>query len=113
MSLQGVRAAFAAALSDVAGVTGYEYRPAVPAEGDAWPLLGQLARGPGLSFDATWRVLVALPADEEAASLWTDMHLEQLVDALDPVAFVTAVTPVALPTDVGDMLALQFTMDRE
>lgn len=113
MSLVGDREAIAAALSAVAGVKGYAKRPKATKAGDGWPLLGPMERGPGLSFTATWRVLVQLPADEVAASEWIDSHHEDLVDALEPVGFVDRIEPVVFDTEAGEQLGLQLTIRSE
>lgn len=114
MSLSGYRAQIAAALSTVAGVKGYAYRPDTLRAGDAWPLLGPLNRGPARSFEVTWRVLVYLPQDEEAASQWIDAHHEPLVDAMeDNVGFVDRCEPVAITASGNDQFAWQITMRSE
>lgn len=113
MSIVGDRAAIAAALSTADGVKGYAYRPNATKPGDAWPMLSSLDRADGLSFTATWRVLVILPGDEVAASEWIDAHHEQLVDALLNVGFVDTIAPVKLDSSGGDQYALQITMRSE
>lgn len=115
MDLAGDRAALAAALSNAPGVTGYQFRPGTKQlqAGDAWPLLGVMDRGPGLVFEATWRVLVALPTGPKEASEWVDAHTEDIVDALTPVAFVDRIEPVTIPDGDTDRYALQFTVRSE
>jgi len=113
MSLTGARTALAAALSEVDGVQGYPYRPRTPRTGDAWPTLAVLERDRGLSFMTTWRVLVLLSGDEQQASEWMDANTSDLVDALDPVAFVDSIEPVALVVSGNDTPALQITLRRE
>ena len=114
MSLTGDRAAIAAALSTVDGVTGYAYRPTTPLQGDGWPLLGALDRADGTAFYASWRVWVLMPQDERAAADWLDSHHEGLVDALEAsVGFVDRIEPVVLSTIAGDQFALQITMRGE
>lgn len=113
MSLVGDRAAIAAALSGATGVTGYEYRPTTPRPGDAWPLLGAMERADGLSFYVTWRVLVLLPQNEQAASEWMDAHTEDLVDALEPLGFVDRLEPAVITANSADQYALQITMRSE
>jgi hypothetical protein len=115
--LDGARDAIAAALSTVAGVTGYSYKPVTPKAGDAWPLWAGGERGPGRSFQYTWRVLILLPKDERAASAWIDEHVEALVDAMEgasvddnDVGFVDRLDPVAVTAGGTDQLALQITM---
>ena len=113
MSLVGDRAAFAAALTAVDGVNGYAQRPKTPIPGDAWVLLGALERADGLVFTVNWRVLVFLPQDEVAASEWIDAHHEDLVDALEPLAFVERLEPVVIPANGVDQYHLQITMRSE
>jgi len=86
------RAAIAAALSTVEGVTGYEWPPTTPRTGDAWPALISLERGPGLTFAATWGVHVALPSTAEDAARWAEARFSALVVALLPVAHVEGAT---------------------
>lgn len=113
MTLIAKRAEFATALSTVDDVTGYAYRPATPKTGDAWPLLGPLERDDGLAFMVTWRVIVLLPSDERDASAFIDAHFEDLVDALEPIAFVDGATPVGRPAEAGSEYALEITTRSE
>ncbi|MGK5737273.1 hypothetical protein [Micromonospora sp. URMC 103] len=118
MDLAGDRATLAAALSNAPDVTGYQYRPLKPRMGDAWPLLGVMERGPGRSFEATWRVLVWLPQGPQKASEWVDAHTEDIVDALEPVGYVDRIEAVTIPDGDADQTAqyryaLQFTVRSE
>ena len=115
MSIVQGRAALADALSTLGehGIRGHEYRPFTPRSGDGWPLLGKLEHGPGGAFEATWRVLVVLPADERLASDRTDELVPLLAEALIPVGFVDSFEPVALQTSGGDTFALQITIRSE
>lgn len=98
MSLAGDRQRFADALSTVTDVNGFAYRPTTLNAGDAWTLYGGSDRADGLAFVHNWRVLVALPTDEVAASTWIDEHFDALVDALEQnVGYVERVDPVELP----------------
>lgn len=110
MSLTGDRTAIAAALSTVEGVTGHAKRPGAPRTGDAWPLLGGLEHADGAAFTVTWRVLVALPSDEVAASDWLDAHVYDLVDALVDLGYVDQLVPVLVTIGNTDTHALQITM---
>lgn len=109
MSFDTSRADIAAALNAIEGVNGFEKRPKVLNPGDAYPLLETAERGPGLAFMAIWRILLILGRDEPSATDQTEALLPELAAALDPVAFVTAVTPVAIPTQGGDLFALEIT----
>lgn len=113
MSLTGTREAIATAASTAPDVIGYAYRPITPRPGDTWPLLGPMERADGLAFYVTWRVIVFLPQDERAASEWIDTHVEDLVDALEPVGFVDRIEPAVISTSAGDQIALQITMRGE
>lgn len=112
--LTGDRRAIADAASTVAGVTGHVKRPGAPRVGDAWPLLAGLNRSEHpYAWLATWRVLVALPADEVAASEWLDGHAYELADALTPFGFVFDMSPVLVDTEAGGTKALQITLRSE
>jgi hypothetical protein len=113
MSLEGQRAAIAAALSTVDDVTGHQYRPRTLPPGTAWPLLGGLDEGPARDFLATWRIVVVLPADEIAASKWFDGHHEDVAAALANFGRVTRIEPGLVQTDAGDMEAMFLTVERE
>ncbi|MFI6329859.1 hypothetical protein ACIBBG_16350 [Micromonospora chersina] len=113
MSLPGTRQEIADALSTVDGVRGYVKRPKPSKPGDGWPLLSSLERAGGLSFTVTWRVLILLPQDEVLASEWVDAHHEDLVDALERVAYVDRLEPVRLEADNSAQYALQITMRGE
>jgi hypothetical protein len=111
--LTGTRMALADALSTVADVRGYDYRPAAPKTGDAWPLLGPLDRDEGNAFMVTWRVHVLLPQDERQASQWWDAHWAALYFALKPQAFVVRAEPITLPAAGGEQLAFEITLRAE
>ena len=111
MSLATDRAAIAVQLSTVAGVTGYEYRPAVPRPGDAWPTLPSLELQAGLVWRPTWTVVVFLPQDERTASAWLDAHFTALADALrGGNTFPETAEPALMPTEAGDAYVLEITI---
>jgi len=104
MSIIETREAIAAAVSAVAGVTGYPYAPRAYKSGDAWSQWGGAEPPDGdgrypANFVHMWRVVFVLPADEEAADVWTDAHLEPLVDALRPILSITDIGDARLPAD--------------
>lgn len=113
MSLAGKRFEIAAALSTVTGVTGHASRPAAAMPGDAWPLLGPMARGMGSAFEVTWLVRVLLPQDEIAAMEWLDAHWAGLFFALSPIGFVDSAIPVSLPVAGGEQFAFEITLRGE
>lgn len=113
MSLTDKRQIIAAALAAVPDVRGHAFRPATPAEGDAWPALGPLERQRGTAFVVQWRVRVLLPQDEEQASVWIDAHWDPLFYALEPHGFVQRAAPVMLAAGGSDQYALEITMIAE
>lgn len=114
MSLNDTRAAFQAALSTVAGVTGYVKRPSTPRPGDAWPIWGggDVDETTGL-FDDTWSVGVMLPADEQSANDWIDAHIDDIVSGLRPVAYVDGRRPANFGTDASPVYGLLISTSRE
>lgn len=112
-TLSTARARLATALSAAAGTKGYPTRPPTPKEGDAWPVLVAMERGPGGTFMIGWRLRVMLPADEVKAAEWIDNHLDLLYDAVEPVAYIDAFRPVALPAAGGDQFALEIEVRSE
>lgn len=113
MTLTGKRAEIAAALSTVADVIGYPYRPSAPAPGDAWPLLGPMDRAAGDAFIATWVVRVFIGSSEQAATEWWDEHWAALYFALQPVGFVDRARPILLPIGGVDQYAFEITLRSE
>lgn len=115
MDLAGDRAAIVAALSTAPDVTGHLDRPVMPRLGDAWALPGVMERGPGRSFEVSWRVLVFLAQQSggPTAFEWVDAHVEQIVDALEPLVFVDRIEVVTLAEGDAAPFALQFTVRSE
>lgn len=107
MSVQ-LRAAIAAALSTVDDVHGFGKQPSAFKTGDAWPLWADAEREDGGIFVTSWRVLVALPSDTAAADTWIEDHLDDLIDALQPVAHIDRVDPVRIGQGENAPPALQF-----
>lgn len=108
MSVQ-LRAAIASALSTVGDVHGFAKQPSAFKAGDAWPLWGGAERyAGGGPFITSWRILVALPADTAAADTWIEDHLDDLVDALQPVVHVDRIDPVRIGSGDNAPPALQF-----
>lgn len=96
------RQELADALSTVDDINGFAYRPTVVNPGDAWPLLTGYDRNgeqlPALTFYTVWRVMVALPTDEQAADAFLDGHAVALVEALLPCGYVDSIEPALLAT---------------
>jgi hypothetical protein len=113
MSITGTRRDLAAALTAVADVTGYEYRPATPTVGDAWPVMGPLNRDAGTAFLVTWAVRVLVPQDEAVAAEWLDAHWPALFEVLEHVGSVERAEPILLPLVAGDLLAFEITIRAE
>jgi hypothetical protein len=117
MALAVKRQQIADAVSNVLDVKGYPVRPKAIKPGDAWPIYGGLSLLNNWLAE-TWRVVIALGAnDEVVASDWVDDHQDELVGALqhgDPsIGYVTDLVPIKLPTEAGDMYALQITLRSE
>ena len=114
MGVVSMRADLAAAVSTVAGVTGYPYRPPAPREGDAWPLMGSMDRdGDSGQFAATWRLIVMLPQAEHAASMFMDERLWDLVDAVAEFGWVDRMNPALVITSAGDQNAIEIQLRGE
>lgn len=112
MSTGTTRAALAAAMSTVDGVTGYARRALVPAPapGDGWVLWRGGVRSEGWAYQHTWAVVIALPGDEVTADAWIEAHIDALMDALEPVMFVESFTPAVTPiAGQNEALALMIT----
>ncbi len=103
------REALAEAVSTVPGLTGFLFRPPVLVAGQAWPLFVSADRAAGDAFGGAWRVVVCLGGDELAASAKTDTVLPDLVQAVDPVAYVQQVIPGVLSTQAGEMHILELS----
>lgn len=113
MTLADTRADIAASIGYIDGVTGSLYRPNVIAPGQGWPLLGAMDRSGGLGFLTTWKVVIVVARDEQAASVWIDTHIDDVVENLEPVGFIERMEPSLLATSAGDMYALTISMRSE
>jgi hypothetical protein len=109
MSNADTRAAIAAAISTVDGLTGYVKRPTAMKPGDGWPQWRGAARADGFGFLETWAVLVVLPDNETTADEWADSHGYALATALEPVMFVESIAPATIPASGNDIYALMIT----
>jgi hypothetical protein len=105
-----MRAALAAAVSSVDGLTGYPKRPDAVSAGDGWPRWrGATLGDERIAFTNTWVVVVALPGDEDTADEWADLYGPALFVALSPLLFIDAIEPALLPMSANDTYALQIT----
>lgn len=82
------RIEFADALNTVDNVNGYAYRPTVTKAADAWPSIRNAEHTAGGSYTFYWTVNVLLNTDEGTANKWVDYHVNDIVDALEKVAFI-------------------------
>jgi hypothetical protein len=113
MSNHDTRVAIAAALDTVQGLTGTPRRPKLVTAGAAWPQWGGSERADGGAFLVTWNILVVLPAQEQDADEFVDDRLDDLYDAIQPVAHITGYQPAQLQTSEGDLYALMITARSE
>lgn len=118
MTLLSVRQELAAALSTVAGVTGYTDPPTVMAAGGAWPLLTSLSTAeylPAGLFLAQWRVIVVTGGTPEDALTWLDGAAFPLIlTALAPHGYVQQAQPVTIATpNSGTLYGVEITLVRE
>lgn len=102
------------ALSTFAGIAGSPYRPAVVTSGNAWPQVNSLDHGDGQTYICTWNIYVVGPSDERAFSMWFDTNAFAIADAVEVVAYVESIKPVAINTNQsGDIFALLITARSE
>lgn len=114
MSMLTMRDDLAEAASTVAGIKGHNKRPSALRAGDAWPMLRQLPRDEESGqFFALWRLVVYVPQDEAAALEFTDQHVEPLIDALTPYAYVESAGPAILQTGPSQVMVLEILLRGE
>lgn len=109
MSNAQTRLDIADACSTVTGLTGYPKRPTSIKSGDCWPQWGGSDRATATAFEETWRVLVALPGDEETADEWADNYQADLIDALSPVLYIDRFEPAVIDMSGNSTPALLIT----
>jgi hypothetical protein len=115
VSLSEAREEITAALSTVAVLHAHPERPATMVPGTAWPFW----RGWTLSAGTTglpisgWEVIVVTGKTERSATDFVDEHLADVVDALRPAGWFTAVDPIRFPTEAGDVFAVSVKITRE
>lgn len=105
------RESIAAALSLVEGVKGYAHPPKTRKTGDAYPLIGSLERGRGLSFGVVWRVILILGGDVVKADDLLEQLLPEIAVTLQEQdqLYVTAAVPFIVTTEAGDIYAAEIT----
>jgi hypothetical protein len=91
------RAEIAAALSTVSGVKCSAFRPRSLSKGSSWPQGPALDRVDLINFQQTWQVYIILPTGDEAASRWWDANVQDVINAISPVAYVDRLEPVLVP----------------
>jgi hypothetical protein len=103
MNIVATRQALATALSSVDGITGYAYSPNAYKAGDAWGQWGgatPIEKGPySTTLVTTFRVVLVLTADQEAADAFVSQRLDALVDALAPLLAIQGIEPFRLTPD--------------
>lgn len=110
-----VRDDLAAAASGVLGVkTVSPYYRQTTKTGDGWVSLGRRDRDDtGFGFMDTWEIRVIAGQDLADAERWTETHADALVTALATHLVITAVIPVTLVMDTGNIPGLVIEGVRE
>lgn len=103
MSFSTTRTSLAAALSTVAGVTGYTKKPSVWSPGDALVLVERIDSVQGVAWQCTWRIVLMLPGDQGAAIEQFDDLFPEICEAVRHEVFVDSATPQEVATDNGPM----------
>lgn len=108
MSFEDDRVALVGLLGAVPGINALDGPSPVAAQGQAWPLLGQIDLS---SYGAaTWRVVFVSGGDGPTAARWLDANLAAVLTALRPFMYVDSATPV----DLGNnYLGVEFAGRRE
>jgi hypothetical protein len=109
-----VRSEFAAALSEVDGITGHDSTPVVMSVGMAWSRWTGIEQQAAVGLFATnWQILVICGGTPDQAEAYLNTHLSDILDALAPVAFVTSASPSVIQTTSGDLYGLVVNAVRE
>jgi hypothetical protein len=111
--MKTTRASIAEALSTVDGIQGFAERPPVPASGNAWPLVGEINRGPGQSFETTWRIGICLSSDVGIATDQFDELMPAVCSALQHLVYVDGGRPLTIPTEAGALYGIEITARSE
>lgn len=92
------------ALDTVPGITGYEFMPTMPIEGDAWPNIDSWNWPNQFGAVVTWSIFVCLGTDQIAAEQSVSALLSGVVTALSDVVYVKNARPQL--TTFGDSRVL-------
>lgn len=101
------RQTLAAAVSTVDGLQGYDERPTSPQAGDSWPLVAEINRGPGDTFEWTWRIAIVLGGDVGTATDMFDTVVPAVVQALKAEIYVDSARPLTIPTEAGSLYGVE------
>jgi hypothetical protein len=89
-------------------------RSATLKPGDAWVRwAGAEDAQAGYNLMITWNAIIVLSQQEDTADAWLSEHLEGVVDAVRPAAFVVSAQPVEIATSAGSHFGLQITCQSE
>ncbi len=115
MSIVETRTEITEALATVDGLYATETQPGTMGAGSAWPTLTGIARDETTNqFVGSWRIIIATGGDPISALLYMDEHLQDVVDAVQPVAYVESIAPVDLSQlTAGDMYGIEIRAVRE
>ena len=96
--IQETKAALAAAMSSIEGITGYPGRPDVLNPGDAFVRWGGWQRADGGAYMSTWAITLILPQGSEQAADDEAYRVADLIgDALQPLIYVESFAPTVVP----------------
>lgn len=114
MSIPETRARLVGALEALPQLQAYGYTPAPIVAGQAWVVL---VRGAPLNYcaeQADWFAYVALPAGNPQATVdAADQMIQPVLDALKPLAKITAFEPWQWPVEPGQqpIPVLRFSLE--
>ena len=109
-----VRTAIAAAANGVDGINCMpNYRQSTKLGDACVRLEGRRRDASGVGYVDTWQVWVAIPQDVVQAEKWIDDHTAPLTAALEPLLWVTSITPVTLQYDTQKTNGVIFEGTRE
>lgn len=113
LDLAGGRAALAAALNAVDGITASATYRQIARKGEAViRFAGAVRDTSGFGYIVTWQALVALPSALKDAEVFIDGNVDGILTALEAEVVIADVAPVQLQLDTGLVPALQVTGTR-